>query len=46
VREDRLRLDGSRRDAAAFRAWFALSMFAPAGGKPSGDAEQAATRPA
>jgi len=43
VREDRLRLDGSRRDAVAFRAWFALSMFAPAGGKPSGQDELAAT---
>jgi len=31
VRDDRLRLDGSRRDIAAFRSWFALSMFAPAG---------------
>lgn len=31
IRDDRLRLDGSRRDVAAFRSWFALSMFAPAG---------------
>lgn len=43
VREDRLRLDGSRRDVAAFRSWFALSMFAPAGARPSGQAELAAT---
>ncbi len=31
LREDRLRLDGSRQDVAAFRSWFALSLFAPAG---------------
>ncbi len=39
VREDRLRLDGSRRDVSAFRAWFGLSMFAPAGAAPSGQAK-------
>ena len=40
-RDGRLRLDGSRRDVAAFRSWFALSMFAPAGGAPTGQAELA-----
>ncbi len=39
VREDRLRLDGSRRDMAAFRSWFALSLLAPAGRLPSGQME-------
>jgi len=43
VREDRLRLDGARRDVTGFRAWFALSIFAPAGGRPSGQEELAAT---
>jgi DNA-binding HxlR family transcriptional regulator len=42
IREGRLRLDGSRDDIAAFRSWFALSMFAPAGRKPSGQIELAA----
>jgi DNA-binding HxlR family transcriptional regulator len=42
VREGRLRLDGSRRDVAAFRSWFALSMFAPAGREPIGQMELAA----
>jgi DNA-binding HxlR family transcriptional regulator len=36
LREDRLRLDGSRRDVAAFRSWFVLSSFAPAGAAPPG----------
>jgi DNA-binding HxlR family transcriptional regulator len=36
IREDRLRLNGSPRDAASFRSWFALSMFAPAGQAPIG----------
>jgi DNA-binding HxlR family transcriptional regulator len=36
IREDKLRLDGSRRDVAAFRSWFALSLFAPAGRAHSG----------
>jgi DNA-binding HxlR family transcriptional regulator len=39
IRGDRLRLDGSRRDIAAFRSWFALSMFAPAGDKAAGRLE-------
>ena len=34
IRQDRLRLDGSRRDVSAFRSWFALSLFAPAGRAP------------
>lgn len=42
VREDRLRLDGSRRDVSAFRTWFALSLFAPAGRAPTGQMESAA----
>lgn len=42
LREDRLRLDGSRDDVSAFRAWFALSRFAPAGSAPTGQAELAA----
>ncbi|MGH7091294.1 MAG: winged helix-turn-helix transcriptional regulator [Stellaceae bacterium] len=42
LRDGRLRLDGSRRDVAAFRAWFALSLFAPAGKAPSGQRELAA----
>ena len=39
---DRLRLDGARRDIAAFRSWFALSPFAPAGRAPTGQIEMAA----
>lgn len=31
IREQRLRLEGARGHVAAFRRWFALSMFAPAG---------------
>ena len=42
VRAERLRLEGSRRDIAAFRSWFALSMFAPAGRMPTGPMELAA----
>ena len=42
VRTERLRLEGSRRDAAAFRSWFALSLFAPAGRLPTGQMQQAA----
>lgn len=42
IRERRLRLDGSRGDIAAFRSWFALSMFAPAGRQPTGQIELAA----
>jgi DNA-binding HxlR family transcriptional regulator len=41
IREDRLRLDGARRDVTAFRSWFALSMFAPAGARSPGQAELA-----
>jgi DNA-binding HxlR family transcriptional regulator len=40
--EDRLRIDGSRHDVSAFRAWFALSHFAPAGAAPTGQMELAA----
>lgn len=36
LRNGHLRLDGSRADIAAFRSWFALSMFAPAGREPAG----------
>jgi DNA-binding HxlR family transcriptional regulator len=42
IREGRLQLDGSRGDIAAFRAWFALSMFAPAGREPAGGVDLAA----
>jgi len=42
VRDDQLHLDGSRRDVSAFRSWFALSMFAPAGAMPIGQAAIAA----
>jgi DNA-binding HxlR family transcriptional regulator len=42
VRAERLRLEGSRRDIAAFRSWFALSMFAPAGRMRTGQMEMAA----
>jgi len=42
IREGRLRLDGSRDDIRAFRSWFVLNMFAPAGGAPTGQAEAAA----
>ena len=34
IRDGRLRLDGSRAGINAFRSWFALSMFAPAGREP------------
>ncbi len=39
IREDLFRLVGSRRDVAAFRSWFALSQFAPAGRAPTGQME-------
>ncbi len=42
VRDGRLVLDGSRGDVAAFRSWFALSMFAPAGREPTGQLELSA----
>jgi len=41
IRDGVLRLDGARADIAAFRAWFALSTFAPAGREPTGQAELA-----
>ncbi len=34
-----LRLEGGPRDIAAFRSWFALSLFAPAGRLPTGQME-------
>jgi DNA-binding HxlR family transcriptional regulator len=42
IGDGRLRLDGSRGEIAAFRSWFALSTFAPAGRAPMGQAERAA----
>lgn len=39
IREGQLRLDGSRRDVIAFRSWFVLSPFAPAGKGPTGQTE-------
>ena len=36
MRDNRLRLDGSRDDVRGFRSWFALNMFAPAGREPIG----------
>jgi len=39
IRDESLRLDGSRRDVSAFRSWFALSLFAPAGREPAGRRE-------
>lgn len=42
MRDGRLRLEGSRSDIAAFRSWFALSMFAPAGREPTGRMKPAA----
>jgi hypothetical protein len=42
VREESLRLEGARREVSAFRGWFALSMFAPAGRVPTGQMEMAA----
>jgi DNA-binding HxlR family transcriptional regulator len=42
IRDGRLRLDGSRDDIRAFRSWFALNMFAPAGREPMGQTEVAA----
>jgi DNA-binding HxlR family transcriptional regulator len=39
VRKDLLRFEGARRNVAAFRSWFALSMFAPAGRFPTGQQE-------
>jgi hypothetical protein len=31
LRDERLRLEGSRQDVRRFRDWFALSLFAEAG---------------
>ena len=42
VRDGRLRLDGSRDDIRAFRSWFVLNMFAPAGREPAGQTDVAA----
>jgi DNA-binding HxlR family transcriptional regulator len=42
LRDGRLRLEGSRRDKSAFRAWFVLSSFAPSGREPTGQMELAA----
>ncbi len=42
IRDGRLRLDGLRSDMRAFRSWFALNMFAPAGREPIGRTELAA----
>lgn len=42
IRDGRLRLDGSRGDVAAFRSWFTLNVFAPAGREPTGHIERAA----
>lgn len=36
LREEAIRLDGARRDVAAFRSWFSLSLFAAAGAAPPG----------
>jgi DNA-binding HxlR family transcriptional regulator len=35
-RDGGLTLDGSRQDVSAFSSWFALSLFAPAGGEAAG----------
>jgi len=42
VRDGLLCLDGPRRDVVAFRSWFALSIFAPAGREPVGQEQPAA----
>ena len=47
IRDGRLHLDGSRAGTHAFRSWFALSMFAPAGREPIEQARKSSrTRPA
>ena len=48
IRDGRLHLDGSRAGTHAFRSWFALSMFAPAGREPIGQQarKSSRTRPA
>ncbi len=42
IRDGQLRLEGSRDDVAAFRIWFVLSPFAPAGAMPLGQPEPTA----
>jgi DNA-binding HxlR family transcriptional regulator len=42
IRDNRLRLDGSRGDIAGFGSWFTLNMFAPAGREPAAQIEVAA----
>lgn len=39
IRDGSLRLDGARADIAAFRSWFALSLFAQAGMEKAGDTQ-------
>ena len=41
IGDGRLRLDGARSEVEAFSSWFALSLFAAAGGEPSGQSELA-----
>ena len=41
LRDERLRLEGSRQDMRRFRDWFALSLFAEAGREPPGAAAAA-----
>jgi hypothetical protein len=41
IRDNLLRLDGSRSDIARFRSWFKLNMFAPAGREPAGPVDLA-----
>lgn len=40
IRQERLSLEGSRQDVAAFRASFTLGPFAPAGQAPAGPSER------
>lgn len=41
LRDERLRLEGSRQDIRRFRDWFALSLFAEAGREPPGRTTEA-----
>jgi DNA-binding HxlR family transcriptional regulator len=41
LRDERLRLEGSRQDVRRFRDWFALSLFAEAGRQPPGRVREA-----
>jgi DNA-binding HxlR family transcriptional regulator len=43
IGDGRLRLDGGRGELEAFSSWFALSLFAAAGGEPAGQNEIAAS---